>query len=214
MPPKLPSPLELALRLALAGALTFTIVSLWGRVVVEALLPVLRAFIPLLDDQYSLLGLDIATVGPDTALRLRVNLAKPILIGTQMTLPAAEGWLQATTTVGTVVQAPALALTLLLAWPLAGLKEAAWRALGGILAVGALFLSDAPLVLWAYLWDMHVSAFDPERFSPLLVWQHFLQGGGRLALGTGLAVIVLAATRPRSKPVIPPVNTAAPVNPV
>ena len=54
---------------------------------------------------------------------------------------------------------------------------------------------DVPMVLWASLWQLHVDAFAPGLFSPLLLWLDFVQGGGRMALGLVCAGDVLAAAR-------------------
>lgn len=194
----LPPPLELGLRVGLACALTLALAVCWGRAIVEGLLPLLRAYIPWLDSNYALQLLDITHNGADTALRLKVNLAKPILVGAQLTQPVADGWLEVTTTLGSALQAPLLTLTLLLAWPLAHWREACWRAVAGLVTIFAVFLVDAPLVLWAYLWEMHVNAYEPGRFSPLLIWKDFLLGGGHLALGLGAGLLVLVLTRGRA----------------
>lgn len=44
----------------------------------------------------------------------------------------------------------------------------------------------------AEVWDVHVSALEPDRFSLFLAWKDFLQGSGRLALGIGIGVISVA----------------------
>jgi len=49
------------------------------------------------------------------------------------------------------------------------------------------------MVLWASLWQLHVDAFAPGLFSPLLLWLDFVQSGGRMALGLVCAAGVLAA---------------------
>lgn len=190
----LPSPLKVTLRVLVAGALVLMVVGVWGTQLAQVLLVVIRVVFEFLDDQFVVKGLEVAQLGPDSVFKLTVNLSKPILIGGRMTLPDGNGWLQVTTTVGSALQAPAVASTLLLAWPVSRLRNALWRGFAAIPVLSIIFLVDCPFTLWAYLWDMFVKAYEPGRFSPLLIWKDFLINGGHLAIGSVSAVLVLYLT--------------------
>ena len=55
-----------------------------------------------------------------------------------------------------------------------------------------LVLLNTPFALWAWLWDLHADLYEPDRFSPLLIWARLLDGGVRLLLGMLGAVVVVA----------------------
>lgn len=184
-----PRPLEFGLRLMVVCAVLFWMTHRYGRAFVDLLLPLFRQTIAALDDHYTILSLATGMEGPDTVVRLRVNLARPIVIAGHLTMPDPRGWLAVTTTIGTVLQPMLVALGLVLAYPAQRFYE--WIARLPVVTVllAAVLLLDTPFTLWAYLWDMHVQAFDPDAFSPLLLWQKFLVAGGRLALGLLVAVL-------------------------
>jgi len=178
-----PRPLELAPRLLLACALLLWAAHAWGRTLVDLLLPALRAAFLSLDDHYRILQLNTGSAGADSVIRLRVNLAQPMVVGGRVVVPHPLGAAEVTTAIGYVMQPLIIGLTLVLAWPWRTRAELAVRlVMAGALLVLALWL-DTPFVLWANLWDMHARALEPERFSPLLAWAQWLQGGGRLLLG-------------------------------
>lgn len=100
----------------------------------------------------------------------------------------------ASTPVSRWFQQAILALTLVLAWP--GL---AWRrrGLAMLLALTLLplaILVDSPFVLAGALDDMLRATFAPETLddSWLRQWMRFMDGGGRLALGFGCALVAVA----------------------
>jgi hypothetical protein len=55
-------------------------------------------------------------------------------------------------------------------------------------------LLDTPFSMAAWLWEIQLRAHEPDRASPLVWWNIFLNGGGRLALGllAGASSVVLA----------------------
>lgn len=80
-------------------------------------------------------------------------------------------------------QAFVVALPLALAWPVSRGIEWPVRMVCLALLLASFALVDLPLTLWAQVWQTYVDAFAPGTFSPLLVWAHFLQSGGRFLLG-------------------------------
>lgn len=169
-------------RMALAILVVLVVAILGGRALVEAQLPVTRALLERIDDRFAILHLGIDRNAQDTVIRLRVNPVRPIALGAHVSRPHPQGWLEVTTTVGTMLQPLVLALAIATAWP--STWRARMRAGALALVLSLTFLAvDVPMTLHAYVWDMLVFHFDPQRFSPLMAVHGFLTGGGRLALG-------------------------------
>ncbi len=190
-----PRPLELAVRLLLAGALLVWLAHRFGREATEALLPLVGRTLVWLDDHYRILALAVDSQGADTVIRLRVTLARPLLVGGRVILTDARGWAEVTTPVGHLLQPLLILSGILLAWPARRLREWPARLLLAAPVAALLVLLNTPFTLWGLLWDLHAHHYEPGRFSPLLAWLRLLDGGGRLLLGMlgAAAVIALAA---------------------
>jgi hypothetical protein len=182
-------------RLVLAFTLALAVVWLAGRPLVEALLPITRHLLDWIDDRFTILHLGIDHTVQDTVIRLRVNLVRPLVVGSHLSLPSPKGWLEVTTTVGAMLQPLAIALGIAGAWPDSWRQRL--RALALAFGLSLTFMViDIPLTLHAYVWDMFVFHYDPQRISPLMAVHGFLHGGGRLALGMLFgALAILAAIR-------------------
>ncbi len=187
-----PKPLELALRLLLALLLVLALAQRYGRDMAEALLPLIGHSLVWLDDHYRIIDLTLGTEGADSVIRLRVTLARPLVVGGHLILPDARGWGQVTTPVGNLLQAPLVLLGLLLAWPARRWREWPLRLLFIAPVALLLVLLNTPFALWGHLWDLHAHSYEPGRFSPLLAWVRLLDSGGRLLLGMLGAVAVIA----------------------
>lgn len=183
-----PEPARFALGLLLSFGLSLGAAWLWGRELVEATLPVVQQLILWLDDRFAVLMLGIDHTHQDTVVRLRVNLVRLVLVGGQATYPDARGWLEVTTTVGAMLQPPVIAIGLAGAWSgriaIRSLRVAVAATLGV-----AFLLIDLPVTLYAYIWDMFHAHYDPQGFSPLLVWHEFMHAGGRLGMGVLLGIL-------------------------
>ena len=191
-----PKPLELALRLFLASLFVLWLAQRFGREAAQALLPLIGHTLVWLDDHYRILDLTLGTEAADTVIRLRVTLARPLVVGGHLILPDARGWGKVTTPVGNLLQPLLVLLGLLLAWPARRWREWPLRLLLIAPIALVLVLLNTPFALWAWLWDLHAHLYEPDRFSPLLIWAHLLDGGGRLLLGMlGAAVVVALASR-------------------
>ena len=177
----------------LAGfTLSIALAALGGRHLVELLLPLTQALIVWLDDRFAILFLGIDHTSQDTVIRLRVNLLRMLVVGTQVIQPHPKGWLEVTTTVGAMLQPLTIGLGLAIAWPARisrRLARAALASAGGLLFM----LIDIPLTLHAYVWDMFLAAYDPGHFSPLMTAHRFLHGGGRLGIGVALGAMTILA---------------------
>ena len=202
-PPRRTTLLKAATRFVLALSVLLVLSHLYGKILATVLLPVFRWEITQLDDSYQVLDLTLSQQGADTVVRLEAGLARIIVLGGHALQPDPRARADVSTLAGHITQPVILGLALILGWPTRkAVIEYPLRALvaGGGMAL--IILADVPFVLWAALWDIHVSAFEPERFSPLLIWRDFLQGGGRFALGLGVGVLAVMAGQalaPRSK---------------
>ena len=80
------------------------------------------------------------------------------------------------------------ALVLVIAWPAKPAEMVMRIAIAAVLTFGVL-MADTPFSMAAWLWEALVRAHEPDRTSPLIWWNIFLNGGGRLALGLIAAVL-------------------------
>jgi len=184
-----------AWRFALCLALVLAATLRWGHALAEALLPFIAAEINALDNTYRIVSLDVVQRGGEELIRIVVTLARCVVLpdGAHCADPRAQA--QASTLLGHLTLPPTLAAAAVLAWPPASWREVVWRLLLLPMGLALLLALDVPMVLWASLWQLHVDAFAPGLFSPLLLWLDFVQGGGRMALGLVCAGGVLAAAR-------------------
>ncbi|HUO43542.1 MAG TPA: hypothetical protein VMT94_01350 [Burkholderiales bacterium] len=189
-----PRPFELALRLTIAYALAVWLAYRYGRNCIDALLPALEYAVSLTNDVFRIVAMTTDSHGPDTVLRLRVELARPLTIGAQIWKPHAGGWMDCVTTLGLLQQPAIVMLGLTLAWPLPRPAAALWRALFTALALGVIVFVHTPFFLWASLWSTFVAVYDPRGFYLLCLWHDVLLNGGQLAIGllAGIAIIRLA----------------------
>lgn len=161
-----------------------------------ALLPALQTELEWLDDTYKIQNLSLDREGADRVVRVVVSQARFIVLGDVAYRPHPLGRANASTLLGNVMLPAVLLTAMVLAWPIGvpsrtgRIKVALRRAAMLPLALTMLWSLDVPFVLWAAIWSLHVDAFAPGMFSPLLVWSQFLQGGGRDMLAIGLAVAV------------------------
>lgn len=188
-----PALLKAATRFVLALGVLLVLSHLYGKVLATALLPVFRWEITQLDDAYQVLDLALSQQGADTVVRLEAGLARIIVLGGHALQPDPRARADVSTLAGHIAQPAILSLALILAWPARKVIEYPVRVLIAAGGIAFVILADVPFVLWAALWDIHVSAFEPERFSPLLIWRDFLQGGGRFALGLAVGVLAVMA---------------------
>ena len=154
------------------------------------LLPVFHSEIAWADDTYSIDSLGIDTDGADHVFRLRVHQVLPIVLGGRIYLPDPRGIAESTTLVGNLGVPAVLMTTLGFAAPTRGRRTYLLRGLMLLPALVTLWVLDVPLILWASIWNLHVQAFEPGRWSPLLIWSHLMQDGGRIALAVALGLLI------------------------
>ena len=180
------------IRFVLALGVLLALSHVYGKSLTAALLPVFRWEIAHLDDTYEVLDLTLSQQGADTVVRLEVGLARIVLIGGRVLHPDPLARANVSTLAGHIAQPALLCFALIFAWPIRRATiEYPTRSLIAFIGIAVVVLMDVPFVLWAELWDIHVSALEPGRFSPLLIWRDFLQGGGRFVLGLAVGVLAL-----------------------
>ena len=171
----------------------------WGERLLVWMQPALAAEIAWLDDTYQLKSLALDTEGADRVLRLVVSQQRYIHLAGKLFEPNPMGRAHASTLVGHVWLPVVVLVALVLAWPTPSLAHWLWRWPRLVPAMALLVALNVPLVLWAGIWRLHVDAFAPGIWSPLLIWADFMQAGGEHVLALGLAVLCLARRPLREK---------------
>lgn len=176
--------------LVIAGALYR-----FGTPLAESLLPAIEAEFKWLDDTYDIKALYVDKEGADRVVRVVVSQARCIVLMDRAFCGDPRGRANASTLIGNITLPAALLMSLVLAWPVSRVIELVWRAVFLPLGLTLVWALDVPFVLWSAIWSLHVDAFAPGMFSPLLIWTQFLQGGGRLALAILLGMLIALGAR-------------------
>jgi len=177
-----PSPGRFALALILGLVLTLAVVSVWGTALVEALLPITRTLLSWIDGRFGVLFLGVEHNWQDTVIRLRLSFTTALFLGGQIILPDPRGALWVTTPTGSLLQPLVIAPAIAAALPGQVAVRLTRFGLAALLALGFLVI-DLPITLHAIAWDTLAYDVKLNDFSPLLVWNQFMQSGGRLGLG-------------------------------
>jgi hypothetical protein len=180
-----------ALRLALATALVLAAAHWYARDAVKLLLPVLTPALGFVADDFRIVRLDFVDERKNASIAALAVLDRPLFLDGRAIVPDGSQMMVVGTTLGTVLQPLVVALVLVLAWP-AGLREMALRLTIASALLGVVLLVDTPFSLAAWLWDAQLKAYEPARASPLVWWNVFLNGGGRLALGLIAGALAIA----------------------
>lgn len=184
----------MARRFVLIAALLGAAMWVAGDRLVQGLLPLFRLAITLGDPDHRIERLEFDREGADRALRLTVSRVRYVIVGGKALAPEPASRANATTLAGHVQ----LVLVLLLSSAFITRPTSAkygWRRLTAAAAAALLCLVlDVPLVLMSSIWGLYAQALEPDRWSPLLSWSAFMQGGGRyglpLAMGVALSALV------------------------
>ena len=193
--------LWLVARLALASALLLAAAHVQGRAVVALLLPALEGTLRWVADDFEILRMAFVTERDSLNLAVVARLDHVLVLGGRVIVPdGTQSFIVASTTVGTVLLPLLAALSLALAWLARPLEMLLRLAIVAVLSAAVLLL-DTPFSLAAWLWHTQLRQYEPERFSGLVSWNLFLNGGGRLALGlvAGALAIALASTLGRKR---------------
>ncbi len=196
-------PAHVSLRLVAATAVVLMAAHFWSRDVVALLLPVLSAALGFVADDFRILSFEFVSDRGNSSIGAVAMLKHTIVLGGRAIVPDDVSVMMVGSTVGTVMQPLLVALVLVLAWP-ARMIEMALRLAAACTLIAIVLLVDTPLSMAAWLWDIQLRAHEPDRWSPLVWWNIFLNGGGRLALGLIAGVLSIAwarqlAGRPNAK---------------
>lgn len=186
----------LGARLVLATASVLVAAHVWSRDVVALLLPALSAALEFVADDFSILRVEFVSDRGNASIGALALLKHTIVLGGRAVVPDDVSVMMVASTVGTVMQPLLVALVLVLAWP-ARVIEMALRLVAACTLIAIVLLADTPLSMAAWLWDIQLRAHAPGRSSPLVWWNIFLNGGGRLALGLIAGVLSIAWARQR-----------------
>jgi hypothetical protein len=183
----------IVLRSLAATALALAASHYLARDAVAPLLPGLAKLLAWVADDFEIVRFEFFTDRGQLTIGALARVDHTLFLGGRAIVPDGHQIGVVGTTVGTVLQPLLVAFVLVLAWP------ARWLELVLRLPVAALLLAvvmliDTPFSLAAWLWDAQLRQYEPGRASPLIWWNTFLNGGGRLALGlvAGALAIVLA----------------------
>jgi len=160
---------------------------------VEFLLPLYRWEIAALTPDYRIASLALADNRGETVVAVTLDLVRYIVVAGQALPPG--GNISSSTLAGHALQHPLLMLSLLVAWPAAGISRRI-----ALLAIALPFLLlvemlDVPLVLLGSIDDLILANVAPGTSSFLVVWMYFMNGGGRLALSVAAALAAVGVGR-------------------
>jgi len=181
----------IAWRLVLASIAVLVAANFWARDAVRLLLPVLSPALGIVADDFKILRVEMIDERKNASVGALAVLDRTLFLGGRAIVPDGTQVMVVSTTVGTVLQPLLVALVWVLAWP-ARWAEMAWRLLIASLLLAIVMLGDTPLSLAAWLWDAQIRSYEPGRASPLIWWNVFLNGGGRLAMGLIAAALAIA----------------------
>lgn len=180
----------------LAYALVIWLAHRYGRDAVEAVMPLFRTLISILDEHGRVMSLAIVSDGADTLVRMRVELVEDIVINGQRFAAGHYAFLPSIGT-GLILQPAVIALGLVLAWPVQKALEYPLRIAVVAVLLAFVLITDAPLTLWANY--VH-TIVEPNAFSLLWWWEELLVNGGRLALGFLIALVAIRTADRGAKP--------------
>lgn len=176
-------------RLALLAALVLGMLAGGGRALLAASLPVMERVFTAVAPDLRLLTLEAHGAGALPGLQSVVMLARPVQVGTTRVEPHPDGFARSQLRLGQLLQAPLLAVLLLLGWP--GGSPLRRLALA-VVPLALLWGVDAPVVLAGMVWQLLLDAHAPGSGTLLTRAGDFLQGGGRLAIAGAIAAAAIA----------------------
>jgi hypothetical protein len=180
------------LRLSLVTALALAAAHYQGRAVVAWMLTPLAHTLAWVASDFRILEFGFSSDRDNRSLAAVARLEHSLVLGDTVVVPDGSP-LVVGANMGTVLQPVLVALVLVLAWS-GGLLETALRLVLVTPLVGGVLLLDTPFSMAAWLWFAQVQQHAPGLSSPLLGWNTFLNGGGRLALGLVAATLAIAAS--------------------
>lgn len=178
--------IRIAVRVGIAIACLLPVMALFGEALVRLCLPAYRAVFDQVVPELRLIELTVDLEGADRVVRAEVTLDRVVVLGNRVFSPDIRGRAYASTLAMNAIQGPMVAILATVAWPARRRTQIVWRLLLVVPIAGSAMLVDAPCVLAAELWKILLDAAATDRWSALVAWNNFLQGGGRHALGIAI----------------------------
>lgn len=187
--------LNIALRFAAAYGVLLTLSVIFAEAMVSAVIPLFRWELMCLLPDFRVIDLSIITPSSEHLVALQMEVARPVNLGGIWPVGAA---LNSSTLLGHILQPAVLALSILCAWPVRGLRAQGLLLFCGVIAAAIMLLCDVPVVLAGAIIDVMAasSPYPPTQPLPLVVLMNFLNGGGRLLLAfvaVFVALLIFAA---------------------
>jgi hypothetical protein len=179
------------LRLTLATAMALAAAHYHARTAVDWMLVPLAHTLAWVASDFRVLEFGFASDRDNQALGAVARLDHTVVIGETAIVPDGSPMVVGAN-VGTVLQPLLVASVLVLAWP-GGFAEVLLRMVLVLPLLAGVVLLDTPFSMAAWLWFALLQTHDPGRFSALVWWNTFLNGGGRLALGLMAAAFAILA---------------------
>jgi hypothetical protein len=187
--------LRAAGRLLLAAVVVGACALLWEATLLDHSVPLFRAWLDAIDGTFRTLDLRSTLVNGEVLILRVATPAVPHVVGSHVIVPTPGMIESSAASAGLVLQPLVLGASLVLAWPWRRWQELCLRAVLAVPLLGTVVLLDVPLMLYGSLWYNEVKAFEPDRFSPLVLWPDFMNAGGRFALTIVAVVAAVAAAR-------------------
>jgi hypothetical protein len=194
-------PLRFLARLAIMSLALLWLAQVFSVDLVERMLPAFRAEVVALDDNISIISLDLIQDGPSNAVRMRANLLLPIYTDQGAIYPfgwkgSRQGGYQIYLNTRGVLQSSLILLIVVLSWPHRSRREFAMRLSFALPLTAALIAIDAPLELVGNFQHAVLRDVDPHGFHAIFGWDKFLEGGGNCVLALAFAALaIVSATR-------------------
>jgi hypothetical protein len=169
------------IRLLLATALVLAGAHYQARTVVDGMLWPLAHTLAWFAPDFQIVQFGFATDRDNHSLAAIARLKRTVVMGETAVVPD-DSPMVVGANVGTVLQPVLVALVLALAWP-GSVAEILLRLVLLVPPLAIVLLVDTPASMAGWLWFSLQQIHDPGRFSPLVWWNTFLNGGGRLVLG-------------------------------
>jgi hypothetical protein len=178
----------------LASAAAAWLMQRFGQEIVAWLVPPIRAASAWLASDFQIIRVGPLTERGSATVAMLAILSRSLVEAGQAVIAGETAPIVLTTTVGSVLQPVWLALVLVAAWPGRPVEFALRLPL--VLPAAALaLLLDTPVSFAARLWDTQLRALQIQHDSPLIWWNTFLNGGGRLVIGLIAGALSVAGAR-------------------
>lgn len=183
-----------SLRFIFIGVCMATLSHLLGQHVIQALLPLLKLAISLLDSRITIIALGIIEHHGAMLLQCQSLLTHPFFIGANYFMIDTPILSSSRIPIDFILQPLVIFLTLVLAWPAQSKLEHVVRISLGFPLIVGLMLLDSPMQFIYMLWDSMEkqlqSPGDPQTW--LKYWSDFLNGGGLMALSLSIGLFTIA----------------------